>query len=180
MPNQESQFTQLENELQQVKSSVSSSTDELKEIREIIKKRNNFQLIRPIDIFTKQIIVEQFTFPISTVLHGTLPATSTNYDNFFIADRSYIITSVNITYSSLGTSGTLDIRKTTSGTAVSSGISILSSIISTSGIANTNYSGTLKTDSSINLIQGDRLGLVSGGTLTGLANLVVTINLKQI
>lgn len=61
-----------------------------------------------------------------------------------------------------------------------SGTDVMTTTISTSQTANTNYTASLKTDGSILLKSGDRLGVVVGGVLTGLANLTVTTNLRQI
>jgi len=134
-------------------------------------------LTDPLHVNSKRVIKNTVPLFTSVFLAGSDAATSSNYNAFWVADSSYVITSVTAFYSTASTSGTVNLYKTVSGTAIGSGTAILSSAISTSGTANTVITGSLKKDTSINLKQGDVLGLVSGGTLTSLANLSITVNL---
>lgn len=114
------------------------------------------------------------------VLSGTAPVTAGNYDNFFTAPYGVTVVSVKERHSAASTSGTVDVKKAPSGTSIAGGTSVLSGTISTAGAANTNVAGSLSaTIANTKLAAGDSLGCVSGGTLTNLANLVVTVELRR-
>lgn len=79
------------------------------------------------------------------------------------------------------TSGTMDLKKTASGTALSGGTSVLSATMSNAGAADTNLAGSLATGiGNTTVPKGQALGLVFGGTLTNLVDLDVTIQLRQL
>lgn len=78
------------------------------------------------------------------------------------------------------TSGTLQVEKTPSGTASGSGTNLLTGTIALSGTANTVVNGTLVSSSAVQLAKGDSISLVFGGTVTGLANEVVTLAFQRI
>lgn len=135
-------------------------------------------LTEPLHINSKKVIKNVFSPLVYTSLQGSSAATSGNYNAFWVADASYVVKSIKAFYSTASSSGTVNIYKTVSGTAIGSGIALLTTAISTAGTANTLLFGSLKTDGSITLKENDVLGLVSGGTLTSLANLSITINLQ--
>jgi|GEM_PF-6690387 len=90
----------------------------------------------------------------------------------------YSLVSVSVRFGTASTSGTLQIERTPSGTAVGSGTNLLSGTVSLAGTANTVVNGfpssSLSAANRI-LAAGDSLSLIFGGTLTNLANCTVTI-----
>lgn len=115
------------------------------------------------------------------VLSGTTAATAANYGEFFTAPYGVTIVSVRARFSAAGGSGsTVDIKKAASGTSIASGTSVLTAPIATNGTPATNVSGTLSgTVANTQLNAGDSLGAVAAGTNTGLANLVVTVEMRR-
>lgn len=90
----------------------------------------------------------------------------------------YSLVSVSVRFGTASTSGTLQIERTPSGTAVGSGTNLLSGTVSLAGTTNTNVSGFPSTSLSFAnqvLTPGDSLSLIFGGTLTNLANAVITV-----
>ncbi len=101
--------------------------------------------------------------------------------NVFVADRAYRLVSVEEAHVTASTSGTLQVNKCTGTQAPSAGTNMLTSTISTAGTANTVVSGTLSaTDAARLLADGDRIGLVTGGTVTNIAGGVVTLTLRPV
>lgn len=101
--------------------------------------------------------------------------------NFFLANRDYIITGVNAIWSVKGTSPTLDITTETSTTAAGSGTSILSATIDASATANTVTAGALTATASVlRLAAGQRLSFKIGGTAGALAMPVVIVYLQAV
>lgn len=120
------------------------------------------------------------TWAESAVLGGSSPATAANYGEFYTAPYGVTVKSCTVRFQTAGTSSTVDVKKAASGTAISAGQSVLSAPISTAGAAATNVAGTLNaTLANTKLNAGDSLGLVNGGTLTNLANLVITLELAR-
>ena len=118
---------------------------------------------------------KKYGFPIHVHLASTTAATAANYSVFFTAPHALIIYRVIARWDVASSSGTLQLKRVPSGTAPASGSDILKTTINTAGTANTNVERK-KFDFSQTLIeQGDSISLVSGGTLTNLDNLVVTI-----
>lgn len=120
---------------------------------------------------------------VSTKIPGTSGATAANYTApFFIAKRSYVLISVTERHETLGTDGsavTLMITKTPDGTAPASGTDMLSAGINLRATINTNQSGSLNaTLSNIQLVRGDSVTLVTTGTLTAVAGVTVTLELR--
>jgi len=108
-------------------------------------------------------------------LTGSAAATAANYPpNFIGMPFPCQVILVSVRFGTASSSGTLDIKKAASGTATSSGTSILTSTISLAGTANTNVSGVVDPNNGI-LNTGDWIGLFTGGTLTSLADIGVTI-----
>lgn len=120
------------------------------------------------------------TFSERVNLAGSAAATSGNYGVFYTAPYGVEVVSVKARWSAASSAGTVDVKKVPSGTAAGSGTSVLSAAIDTSGTADTNVAGTLSaTAADTKLAAGDSLAIVSGGTLTSLTNLVVTVELKR-
>lgn len=120
------------------------------------------------------------TFSVTHVLSGADAATAGNYGAFFIAPFGVEVVGVRVRFGVASSSGTLMVKKAPSGTATDSGTDVLSGTMSLAGTANTNVNGSLHgTQANRQLAAGDALGLVDGGTLTGLSQLVVTIELKR-
>ena len=121
------------------------------------------------------------TFTVENVLQGAVSATAANYGEFFVVPWLCQVVSVNVRYGTASSSGTVDVKKAASGTAVGSGTSVLSATISTSTTAATNNPGSLNaTAANTRLAAGDALAVVNGGTLTSLANLIVQVELVRI
>ncbi len=79
------------------------------------------------------------------------------------------------------TSGTLDVENVPDGTAVGSGTSLLTGTMSLSGTADERVRGAIATGVHADrLLQGQAIGLVFAGTLTGLLDLNVTLILRQL
>ena len=104
-----------------------------------------------------------------------LVATSTSQD-LLVAPYPLQVSGVSVTFGTASSSGTADLVKMTGTTAVGSGTTTLTGIMSLAGTANTPVNGTLvSTLATLQLAKGDRLGLKLGGTLTSLANCNVTV-----
>jgi len=124
-------------------------------------------------------------FGVTASVVGTAAATAANYpENVYVhpanADPVRLI-GVRVTWTAGSTSGTVDVRKIPSGTALASGTSMLSSTVAMSGTANTPISGSLATTEA-NLIigAGDRIGLVAAGTLTNQTGVGITLQLQPL
>lgn len=117
----------------------------------------------------------------SVTLDGDRAATAANYNTFFIAPYKCVVLGVDAIWGTASTSGTLNVERLQSTEAHDAGDDLLSSTIDMSGAANTVNAGTLTTTkATLELADGDRLGLVDGGTLTSQANLTVTVTLAPI
>lgn len=118
---------------------------------------------------------------VTEVLAGAAPATAANYGTFFISDRVYKVISIEAVHGTASSSGTVMVERLQGTEAKDAGDDLLSSAISTAGTADTVNTGTLtSTTANLTIADGDRLGLVDGGTLTSGANLVVSVRLRPI
>jgi len=111
-------------------------------------------------------------------LKNTDAATAGNYGAFFIAPRPYEVMEVHAVWSTASTSGTLQVEVLNGTTAEGSGSNVLTSTIDMSGTANTVVSRKTSNLQNRQMVTGDRLALVDGGTLTNQVNLVVTVLIK--
>lgn len=120
--------------------------------------------------------------PVMAIIRGTDAQASANFTTpFFIADRPYEALIVTERHEVAATDGSVDVRKAPSGTAPSSGTSILNSAMNLTTIANTNQTATLSgTLSNRRLDKGDSLVLVATGLLTSLQGETVSVLLKAI
>ena len=113
-------------------------------------------------------------------LMGTDAATTGNYGVIpFIAPYAIEVIQVAVAYSTASTSGTLQIEMLEDGVAAGSGDSLLESTISLSSTANTAIVRKGRELTSTRTLEAKgRIGLVDGGTLTNLDNLIVSIYYK--
>ncbi len=125
-------------------------------------------------------------FYTTELLRGTLAATSTNYTHFFTAYWACEVVGVSEVHTVAGTNGspvTLQLNKVTNGTAPASGTSILNVGFDLKSTANTPVTKTgrdLVFNSGRQLKRGERLALETTGTLTDLADVLVTVYLKML
>jgi len=118
---------------------------------------------------------------VSTRLAGSAAATAANYNAFWTAPYKCVVLGIDAIWGTASTSGTLNVERLQGTEAHDAGDDLLSSTIDMSGTANTVNAGTLTTTkATLELADGDRLGLVDSGTLTSQANLCVTVTLAPI
>lgn len=118
--------------------------------------------------------------PIEWQAVGSAAATAGNYPViWFTSPWPAQITSVVVVFGTASASGTLQLKKASSGTSPSSGTNILTSTISLAGTANTPVSGVVDSVAGI-LSQGDSVGIFPGGTLTSLADFNITLLLDPL
>jgi hypothetical protein len=99
----------------------------------------------------------------------------------FIAPYECEVVSVEARHRTASSSGTLMLEKTPDGTAVGSGTNILTGTMSLAGTVNTKVTGTLDTGIGVNrIVQGAGIGLDFAGTLSSLADLDITIVVRQV
>lgn len=100
---------------------------------------------------------------------------------FFIANRPFIVTGIVECHSTAGTSTpTLDVKKCTGTQAAASGTTLLASTFLTDSTINVPVTGTLSATASVlRLDPGDRLAIDFTGTTT-LAGVVVTVTLQAV
>jgi hypothetical protein len=126
------------------------------------------------DISNKDMETVQISLP------GTLAATATNYDVFFIAQRVYDIVEVSIVHGTAGTGGaaTLNIERLSGTEALDAGDSVLITAYDLEGAINTVVTKKNVDLQNQRLLVGDRLALEDSGTLTSVAGLQVSVLLK--
>jgi len=112
-------------------------------------------------------------------LFGTTAQTATNYGIIFVARHPIEIMRITETHSTAGSDAgtvTLDVKKAGSGVAIASGVTLLTSTFNLKSTANTPVYKEGK-NLSINrkLKEGDRIGLITSGTLTSLTDVQITI-----
>lgn len=99
--------------------------------------------------------------------------------NIFIADRHYQIVGAREVHTVAGTDGgavTLTVEKVPSGTAKGSGVNMLSSTFNLKSTADTPvWLGPSATAADTKLVPGDRIDLVSSGTLTSVVDTHVSL-----
>lgn len=132
-----------------------------------------------------------YVSPVQMVDVQGLSATSTSQSVFaappapsaasgFLPLGQYSLVAVTVAYGTASASGTLQVEKTPSGTAVGSGTNLLTGTINLASTPNTTFNGTLvSSPTTLQLNPGDRISLVLGGTLTSLANCAVSLFLAR-
>ena len=127
-----------------------------------------------------------FSFPVYWTVKDTDAATAANYGMFWIAPFDCVVVRVDEVHATAGTNGgavTLDVEKLTGTTAEGSGVSVLASTFNLKSTANTVVRIFPSTSVTSNvpqkqLVRGDRLALLTSGTLTAVNNVVVVVILK--
>lgn len=127
------------------------------------------------DLYQKKLYIHH-------TIQGTAAATATNYGVFLIAPVACIVTRIQEMHQTAGTDGgavSLNIEKLTSGVALDSGATILSTAFSLKATINIVQKGTLtSTATSRTLAAGDRLAMKDAGVLTSVANVTVLVELQ--
>lgn len=141
--------------------------------------------INTADKLTVNDVIVPQTLTVSAVLAGALPATAANYGVFFVAPFACEVVSVRESHETAGTDAgavTLDIEKLTGTQAPDAGVAVLGATkINLKGTANTVQAPALTgTTADKQLAAGDRLCLKDAGTLTAVAGVAVTVELKRI
>jgi len=129
-----------------------------------------------------QDILRKGGFAITANLPGDLPATATNYEVFFTAQRPVEIMEVSETHRVKGTNAgavTLNLEILDSAEALDSGDAVLTTAFDLKSANDTPVSKSDYELSSFRVLKpGQRLALKDSGTLTDLAGLSVTVYLK--
>ncbi len=92
---------------------------------------------------------------------------------------TFKILAASVVFGTASSSGTMQIEVATGTQAVGSGTSQLTGTMSLSGTANTVVNGTIVA-SPTTIATGSRINVILAGTLTGLANCVVTLVLARV
>jgi hypothetical protein len=123
-------------------------------------------------------------FPIEDfVVEAHIPNTTDATNQvILIAPWDLKVVSIQARHRVASTSGTLDLVKAASGTALSGGTSLLTATMSNAGAADTNVTGSLKNTTPTDLVvpKGSALGFVFAGTLTNLLDLDITVLCRQL
>ena len=99
----------------------------------------------------------------------------------FVADAAYELDTVELSYTVASTSGTFDLKKSTTVQAPASGGTMLTGTIDMSQTANTVYAGTKHgTEGNRRLADGNKLSVCFTGTMTSIAGGVATIRLFRV
>lgn len=108
--------------------------------------------------------------------------TAANAFSFFIADETYQITLIKISYDTqLDASSTLQIQKLTGTTAAGSGTNLLTGAIALDGTINTVNTGTLTgTTANLQLAVGDRICGACNESISAGGGVNISITLKRI
>jgi hypothetical protein len=113
----------------------------------------------------------------------TTPQNFSNATAGSFGSGKYALMGVAVRFSTTSTSGTLQIEKTPSATAVGSGTNILSGTVSLSGTANTVVFGypSSSVAAATNLLSnGDSFSAIFAGTLTGLVGMTITLYIARV
>ena len=111
---------------------------------------------------------------------GPFAATTCTDQWIFVADNAYEVTGVKAIYTVASSSGTIDVKKSTTVQVPASGSSVMTGTVSTSSTANTVNAGVMGVGTVPQLATGNTLSICFAGTPTSLAGLIVTVYLKRI
>jgi hypothetical protein len=140
--------------------------------------KENFQQTQDFDYTFLRNKLERVSVSIGGVLGATAAACSV----FYTATASCTVEEIWESHTVAGTDGnpvTLDVEKLTSGVALDSGVSVLSSTFDMKGTINIPVRRTPTTTiANRQLARGDRLALKNVGDWTGVAGLSVTLIIK--
>jgi len=92
---------------------------------------------------------------------------------------TYKITAATVTFGTASSSGTMQVEVATGTQAIGAGTNQLTGTMSLAGTANTPVNGTVIA-SPTTIAAGNRINVILAGTLTSLANCVVTISLSRV
>ena len=151
-----------------------------REFSEFKYDQENFQLKYPLDPVSRHIIKSSVVIPITVINLTEADRT------FFTADRPFLVQSIVESHSSTSVSGTIQLRKSIAGQTTSLGVNLLSSTFNLFSAANTAQArdlivgGLTTAISDLVINRGDRLSLISGGSMSGLSNFQATIYLVLI
>lgn len=144
--------------------------------------RNNNSVLTPLlDVSSRKVVKRLVPIPVAVRLKGTEGATAANYGHFFVADKAYNVISAAEVHGTKGIDGsavTLQIEKLTGTTAAGSGTSLLSTAFNLKGNINTVQYGVFVVTGATSMIRGDRLALKTSGTLTSVADVLVTVYIE--
>lgn len=118
--------------------------------------------------------------PMFETVQIALTATSASL-TAFVNDNisgSFVLSGVSAVFGTASTSGTLQVEVATGTQAVASGTNNLTGTISLAGTANTTVNGTIIA-APTTIAAGSRVNLIIAGTMTNLANCVVTLSLQR-
>jgi len=115
------------------------------------------------------------------VQSGTLTASSTSQTLWVNPNvgGTYKIVAATVTQGTASSSGTMQVEVATGTQAIGGGTNQLTGTMSLSGTANTPVNGTVIA-SPTTIAAGNRINIILAGTLTSLANCVVTITLQRL
>jgi len=115
------------------------------------------------------------------VQSGTLTASSTSQTLWVNPNLggTYKIAAASVVQGTASSSGTMQIEVATGTQAIGSGTNQLTGTMSLAGTANTTVNGTVIA-SPTTITAGSRINIILGGTLTSLANCVVTVTLQRL
>lgn len=123
-------------------------------------------------------------FLVSTSLPGVLAATASHYGVFFTAPFPCEIVRVSIVHSTAGSdagSVSLQLEKLTGTQALDAGVAVLAAGYDLKGTANTVAFPALTTTKANRILEkGNRLALDDAGTLTAVAGVQVTVELRPL
>lgn len=176
---------ELQNKIDELSRVVKTQGDKLVALdnKSRLVTENKDRLSIPLSPVEKDVINRQIIYPISVRLKNTDAATAANYGAFFVADKTYIVNAVTEVHGTAGSDAgavTLQIERLQGTEAPDSGDVLLSTALNLKGTANTVQYGTLITTNFLILGRGDRLCLKDAGVLTAVADVVVTIYLRNI
>ena len=95
------------------------------------------------------------------------------------AGGTYQVAGASVVFGTASTSGTMQVEVATGTQAVGGGTNQLTGTMSLAGTANTTVNGTLIA-SPTTIAAGNRVNIIIAGTMTSLANCVVTVLLKRV
>jgi hypothetical protein len=111
---------------------------------------------------------------------GASSASLTAFVNDTLSGQ-YTLAGVSVVFGTTSSSGTLQVEVATGTQAVAAGTNQLTGTVSLAGTANTTVNGTLvATASKTTITAGSRVNIILGGTLTGLANCIVSLVLERV
>lgn len=118
---------------------------------------------------------------IQAIIQGTSAATDTNYGTFFIVPSSCYVNAVYEVHGTAGSDGgavTLTVEKLTGTQAKGSGTSVLNTTVNLKATKDTVQIPQISTNkNAVNLATGDRLSLLTTGTLTAVAQVCVIVEI---